>query len=441
MRRAALSVAMVAAIFLPGAPDAAAADKEKSVIWTNTSVPHRPPRPPQQTPFPAIKDWNSLRITLSRGGCFGTCPNYSVEIHGNGVVLFEGREFVAAPGKHRGTISPNAMRVLHDAFRKAQFFWLFDEYSAPVSDNPTYELVISFDGRRKAVSDYAGLAVGMPKETHALEERTDVVAGTEKWVHGNGETLAALKAEGWNFRRPERRNLRLLRFAADNENAALVAQLLAEGWDVRNEAGASAVLCAIRSHDIELLRNLLARNAPVRGSKVPYRKESLDEAAEQAVPEILKLILGRDPNVNRRDENGDTPFLIAAGAVTRGKGQDFDTSLRLLIAAGADPNAQDDDGNGAFAKASIHEGMIPILVRLGVSGINAPNKRGRTPLMQASSPDVIKTLLRYGADPYQKDKIGRTALDIKRWEHEHWPHTMPAENADILAAWMAAHPK
>src|SRR5262249_11128130 len=41
--------------------------------------------------FPAI-DYHTLRITLVRGACFGSCPDYQVTIDGTGEVVFSTRE-------------------------------------------------------------------------------------------------------------------------------------------------------------------------------------------------------------------------------------------------------------------------------------------------------------------------------------------------------------
>ena len=63
------------------------------------------PRPNVNAVFPEIHDWNTLRITLSRSGCYGKCPTYEVEIHGDGTVLYDGKFDVAAKGKHTAKIS------------------------------------------------------------------------------------------------------------------------------------------------------------------------------------------------------------------------------------------------------------------------------------------------------------------------------------------------
>ncbi len=57
-----------------------------------------------QIPFPTIRDPSSVKITLLRSGCFGTCPSYQVEVHGDGTVLYEGYGYVAVEGQHRDSI-------------------------------------------------------------------------------------------------------------------------------------------------------------------------------------------------------------------------------------------------------------------------------------------------------------------------------------------------
>jgi Domain of unknown function (DUF6438) len=132
--------------------------------------------------FPEIHDWNTLRITLSRSGCYGTCPAYEVEIHGDGTVLYDGKFNVAAKGKHRAKISRASLAELVDFFRKANYFSLSDRYVYGVTDNPGYTTSISFDGESKSVFDYVGQSAGMPSTVTDLEAAIDRVSGADKWV-------------------------------------------------------------------------------------------------------------------------------------------------------------------------------------------------------------------------------------------------------------------
>ena len=52
-------------------------------------------RPASKVPFPEIKDWDSLVVTLERSGCYGDCPAYTVAIHGDGKIEFHGNAHVS----------------------------------------------------------------------------------------------------------------------------------------------------------------------------------------------------------------------------------------------------------------------------------------------------------------------------------------------------------
>lgn len=132
--------------------------------------------------FPEIHDWNSLRITLRRSPCYGRCPTYEVEVHGDGTVLYDGKENVATKGKRTGKISHASLVELVDLFRRADYFSLHDRYVSGVTDNPTYETSISFDGLSKSVLDYVGRSAGMPSTVSEVEDAIDRLSGADKWV-------------------------------------------------------------------------------------------------------------------------------------------------------------------------------------------------------------------------------------------------------------------
>jgi Domain of unknown function (DUF6438) len=140
------------------------------------------PHPNVNAAFPEIHDLSTLRITLSRSGCYGKCPAYKIEIHGDGTVLYDGILNVTHKGRHTGKISKTSLMELVDIFRKANYFSLDDRYVSSVTDNPTYETSISFDGVSKTVVDYAGKSVGMPLSVSAVEAAIDVLSGASKWV-------------------------------------------------------------------------------------------------------------------------------------------------------------------------------------------------------------------------------------------------------------------
>jgi len=133
-------------------------------------------------PFPEIHDWNSLRITLSRSGCYGMCSTYDIEIHGDGTVLYDGKAFVGTTGRERVKISRPSLVKLVDVFRKADYFSLADGYVSGVTDLPTCASSISFDGLSKSVLDYEGRDVGMPPGVSDVQAAIDQLSGASKWV-------------------------------------------------------------------------------------------------------------------------------------------------------------------------------------------------------------------------------------------------------------------
>lgn len=141
-------------------------------------------RPDQHTPFPEIKDWQSVQIRLRRTGCFGTCPSYELTIRGDGSVVYIGDGYVQYCGEYRGYISPQVVRQLVDAFRETDYFSLFDRYALEATDLPTYLTSITFDDKTKSVLDYAGLHTGMPEVVDRLEDSIDRLAGPQVWASG-----------------------------------------------------------------------------------------------------------------------------------------------------------------------------------------------------------------------------------------------------------------
>ena len=44
------------------------------------------------------------KITMERTGCYGTCPNYTIELFNDGKIKYTGKEFVEKIGKYEGEL-------------------------------------------------------------------------------------------------------------------------------------------------------------------------------------------------------------------------------------------------------------------------------------------------------------------------------------------------
>ena len=175
MRHVALSVAL-AAIFC-------ITQMQHSIAQTRAD--HQSPhekRPEQHTHFPEVNDWDSVRITLQRTACFGSCPSYKLTIFGDGRVLYHGYTFVDYCGEYHGHVSREAVQQLVELFRSADYFNLFDRYDARASDAPAFTTSISFDDKRKSVFDDVGVYSGMPEIVNKVEDGIDRLAGPRVWA-------------------------------------------------------------------------------------------------------------------------------------------------------------------------------------------------------------------------------------------------------------------
>ena len=95
-------------------------------------------------------------------------------------------------------------------------------------------------------------------------------------------------------------------------------------------------------------------------------------------------------------------------------------SLNALLGAGADPNAQDDNGWAPlhFAAQANAAKMVELLIAAGAN-VDIRDSNGNTPLSTAvfnsrGSGDVIGLLRRAGADPFIVNAYGVSPLSLAR---------------------------
>lgn len=131
------------------------------------------------------------------------------------------------------------------------------------------------------------------------------------------------------------------------------------------------------------------------------------------VPKVAEM-LKREPRLaTSRGEFGFQPMTL----------QDtyFEPEIfRMLIAAGADVNAANDDGITLLHIISDPD-AVPLIVAAG-GNLEARDKKGRTPLLldmtEPDREDVIEALIDAGANVNAKDTAGETALSMARKDHD-----------------------
>ena len=179
-----------------------------------------------------------VTITLQRTACFGTCPVYTVTLHGDGSVSYTGAENTTISGTQTWKIDPAAVRALAKEMQDAGYFDLENNYQGLVTDHPTVFTSLTIGTRTKRIRNY----VAGPPRLKELEERIDAVAGTKKYVRGEGKLLDAILAgdvdavharlaAGDDAKAADVDRVTLVMRAAETGNAEIVRLLLAAGAD------------------------------------------------------------------------------------------------------------------------------------------------------------------------------------------------------------------
>ena len=128
----------------------------------------------------------SESLLLERDGCFGPCPDYSVEVRRDGIVIYDGDSFVRVRGKVCATIPTSAAEALFaEASRAGASTWE-PQYNAGSSDQDSATIIMKV-GRNAPVRvwDYPPCHTEDPKtpvELCKLEASIDRAAGTSKWT-------------------------------------------------------------------------------------------------------------------------------------------------------------------------------------------------------------------------------------------------------------------
>jgi len=213
-----------------------------------------------------------------------------------------------------------------------------------------------------------------------------------------------------------------LYLACTNHSAAMVSRLLEAGADPNMSlpSGETALMNCARTGDAAAVRALLVRGARVDARESAHQQTALMWAAANGHPGVVRELLSGKADLRARStvysqvvtsevtqragreelnyavqRGGSTPLLFAARA---GDAE----SVRLLLAAGADPNDALADGLPALTLAAYsgHGTVAAVLLERGAD----PNAAsvGFTPLHAAvlrSDVALVQTLLARGANP------------------------------------------
>ena len=244
------------------------------------------------------KDLSSVLVTLKRTACDGTCPVYSVAIHGNGVVEYLGEFRVDVPGPQTARIPPERVKDLLRSFEEIRFFDLKEKYFELCTDMSTAIISIFVDGKSKEVSNYfggcEGAKAGPQVDLAKLAEQIDKVAGTRRWVKCDFDCMKALVQSGFNVNAQAPSGDTPLLIAVQQRDSKKVRLLLDAGAnvDAADARGYTPLMLAGMADNLEIVQELLARGANVK-AKDKKGFTVLEMAGGKKVREVLTQAKGR----------------------------------------------------------------------------------------------------------------------------------------------------
>lgn len=136
--------------------------------------------------FSHAKKLNSLTIQIARGPCFGSCPSYTITIHGNGLVEYVGVRDVKVQGSQTSTVSQEHLIELLQSLDRAHFSSLEDRAFAWCFDSASVSVSLSVHGKTKrVVSDDSctGSKSGLQAQFVKSAAEIDRIVGSDRWVN------------------------------------------------------------------------------------------------------------------------------------------------------------------------------------------------------------------------------------------------------------------
>jgi ankyrin repeat protein len=204
----------------------------------------------------------------------------------------------------------------------------------------------------------------------------------------------------------------LLLAVSNDKDLTLTNYFISKGLDIKSTdaAGNNAFSYAARSGNIELMKTLLQKGVPVNQNALLMAAQSGGRrgpgggasGANLAVYQYLES-LNIKPTVTGKGGENVLHYLV--------RKQNQGEIIQHFIAAGVDVNKIDEDGNTPFmyAAASNRDTAVMAMLLPKVKNINLPNQKGVTALamaVQSNSPDVVQYLLNKGASVNITDHSG-----------------------------------
>jgi ankyrin repeat protein len=231
--------------------------------------------------------------------------------------------------------------------------------------------------------------------------------------------LAAASPVGWAARIDSNLDSAMVESLHRGDSAAVVS-LINRGANAnaRSDEGVPALTLAVLHADRRAVSKLIEHGADVNAYSRLGRTALIGAASIPGNSDMVRMLLaaGADPNLAATTEPGPVAFVSGGGETPLIESAKDLTgrSAKMLLDAGANPNAQDKMGNTALHLAALNGNLEVVRLLLAHhAAVNAANKMGSTPIINAairSDGRVVRMLIDTGADVNAADGTGSTAL-------------------------------
>lgn len=411
-----------------------------SEVVTATHAPVKPTAMPAAAPA-------TTSLSLVRSDCDGPCAAYSLTIHGDGRVEFDGSG-TDVPGTLAYTVPAANVDALVADLRQQGLWSVQDAYITASTDASSTLLTLDIAGQRKVVRDYGGEDAGMPDTVTAAETAIDTLAGVDRWVHLSNDSLADLDALHFDYAGQAGAAL-LVNVIEDTESddstvsGLLDRHVALTGKISANPDAASSpdiklpLDAAFESGKTGLVSPLIGAGALLKDGKPDQMR--IDSAFRAAVSSAdlddAKKIGAFHPAVtypvtvtdDSTDPSTDKTHAVSLLFLVQPNNDQAMETVRYLVSLGADVKAKDDDDATVLEKLCDNVEISKYLIGLGVD-VNAKDSSGDTALLEVGNEDAALVLLDAGADATVQNDFGDTIFS--QADFYEWPK---------VTAWLKAH--
>jgi ankyrin repeat protein len=204
--------------------------------------------------------------------------------------------------------------------------------------------------------------------------------------------------------------------AAEKGDLDLVRRMMNTQAQLPSQLLFRSLRAAAHSGNVDLMEFLISKGADVNGtSDNPNDRDTvLIGAASRCKKEAVEEALRYHPHVNAQDFNGNSALSRFLSSCTHATaGADIEGTFELLVAAGANVNLKNDQGQTPIFSACWDGSAVALLAQAGAD-LNAKDKFGQTPLMHCVTPDFAKAMIAAGADLSVRNREGHTAAEAAR---------------------------